>query len=218
MKKSESILVGMFLAVMVPVTMLVLFWWVVSLAHVYHLYRVSRAMLVNGAMMGLGIGVVLTVLYLGNWVKKFYSLDIKLLIPIFLFWSFVTIASFMGLPVGNLILGAAAGLYIGRRLYYQGADEEQGRRSAAAAAKFTAIVTGSLTLFIGVTSMHNPYQVENFERFLGLRSIASSNAGLLALTLGITLIVLLVQYWLTKATVSIAFIFGKAEAKDDRGV
>ena len=69
---------------------------------------------------------------------------------LYLCWSAVAVAVFMGVPLGNLIWGMLAGFYIGRRRYHEEVNREILIKSVRNAGIFTGLVTSVEALPIGL--------------------------------------------------------------------
>jgi len=208
MSRAESTIVGLFIGIMCPVSLFVLWWWVAAALGIYRLLSISDSRIATAALTGSGIGIVLDVLRLKSWITKFYTLDVKLTVLAYLFWSAIAVAFFMGLPFGNIALGTLAGLYVGRKQCHAGASRDLFARSARNVGIFTALVTGAEALPIGVLALGEPIIVA------GLRAIAldqSLTTGLMgAGLLGVgCLVLMVVQFWCTKTAAALAFRIGK---------
>ena len=118
MSRAESTIVGLFTGIICPASLFVLSWWVVAALTIYGVFSIPESGIAASAFTGLGLGILLDILGLKNWITRFYGLDVKLTVLAYLFWSAVAVAFFMGLPFGNIALGTLAGLYVGRKQYY----------------------------------------------------------------------------------------------------
>ena len=209
MSRKESVIVGIFLAFMVPLTLAVLGWWVTAVVYLYRLYSLREAAIANGALLGFGAGILLTILYLKSWIKRFYTVDLRFMVFVYLLWSFMMIAFFMGLPLGNVLLGVVAGIYFGRRMHHAGLEETLLKQGISAAARFAAFVTGSLTLFVGILSLFDPFASASLESMLGLQRGTITRPLLIAVVFLATVVLVLLQYVLTRAAAAISASMGK---------
>ena len=115
MSKTESLLVGVFLCLTVPFVFFVAGWWGSAGLYLYHVIAIPEKGIAVCAFAGLALGIAVTVLKLRRWVAGFYAAPHSITVPFYLFWFAVMTAFFMGVPLGNVALGALVGLYVGRR-------------------------------------------------------------------------------------------------------
>jgi len=115
MSKTESPLVGVFLCLTVPFVFFVAGWWGSAGLYLYHVVAIPEKGIAVYAFAGLALGIAVTVLFLKRWVAGFYAMPVVVAVPFYLFWFAVMTAFFMGVPIGNVALGALVGLYVGRR-------------------------------------------------------------------------------------------------------
>jgi len=205
--RAESTIVGLFIGVMCPASLFVLWWWVAAALTIYHVFSIPESGIATAAFTGLGLGIVLDLLCLKNWITRLYSLEVKLTVLAYLFWSAMAVAFFMGLPFGNIALGTLAGLYVGRKQHHAGASGDLFARSARNVSIFTAMVTGAEALPIGILALGEPSIVAAL-RAIGLDQFVTT--GLLGVGLvGAGCIVLVVvQFWCTRTAATIAFRLG----------
>jgi len=177
----ESIIIGLFLLLMVPISLSFLGWWSFAVIYLFKLYPLKAAAMPTGAIAGFGVGVFLCILYLRSWIRRFYTVDTGLAAFVFLFWSFMAIIFFKGLPAGNVLLGMVAGLYAGRRLLHESVPQEEFAGRIAPVARFTAFVTAAVTLLVSILAARYVSS--------GIKSIPVS--------LFLAVIAFLIQYFLT---------------------
>jgi hypothetical protein len=91
-------------------------------------------------LVGLGMGFVIDLLFLGKWVNMAYQIHPILLIAIYLFYSVGIFGFFMGVPVFNSIMGPLAGFYIGRRLKQEKESPIEAKRMIHRTGLFTSFV------------------------------------------------------------------------------
>jgi len=208
MSRAESTIVGLVIGITCPASLFVLWWWVAAALYICHVFSIPESGVPAAAFTGLGIGILLDIFCLKNWITKFYSLDLKLTVLAYLFWSAVAVAFFMGLPFGNIALGTLAGLYIGRKQYHAGASENLFAGSARNVSIFTALVTGAEAFPIGVLALGEQSVVASL-RAIGLdQSLTTGLMGAGLLGVG-CLVLMVVQFWCTKTAAALAFRIGK---------
>ena len=115
MSKTESLLVGVFLCLTVPFVFFVVGWWGSAGLYLYHVIAIPEKGIAVCAFAGLALGIALTLLFLKRWVAGFYAMPAVVTVAFYLFWFAVMTAFFMGVPIGNVALGALVGLYVGRK-------------------------------------------------------------------------------------------------------
>ncbi len=212
MSRAESAIVGLFMGIMCPVSLLVLGWWISASLAIYHLLPLRESDIATAAFIGLGLGIGLDLCCLKAWKPRFYRLDVWLTVPVYLFWSAMAVAFFMGLPLGNLALGTLAGVYVGRRQRHAGVSGGAFLESARSVGLFTAIVTGAEALPIGVLSLREQMVVETLQAVTGLDQIALTGPiGLGLVGLG-CLALMVVQFWCTRTAAAFAFGLGRKAA------
>ena len=89
---------------------------------------------------GLGLGIIIDLLFLGKWIKLAYRIHHIILIAIYLFYSVGIFGFFMGVPVFNMVMGPLAGFYTGRRLGQEKVNSEEKERAIHWIGLFTAFV------------------------------------------------------------------------------
>jgi hypothetical protein len=208
MSRAESTIVGLLIGIACPASLFVLWWWVAAALAIYHVFSIPDSGIATAAFTGLGLGILLDIFCLKNWITRFYSLDVKLTVVAYLFWSAVAVAFFMGLPFGNIALGTVAGLYIGRRQYHAGASGDLFARSARNVGIFTALVTGAEALPIGILALDEQGVVASL-RAVGLGPSATTGLRGVGLVGVMCLLLMVVQFWCTRTAGALAFRIGK---------
>ena len=209
MSKVEATVIGLVIGLLCPAALFVLFWWMAAAVAIYNVLPVTDSCIAIAAFTGLAAGLALDVLYLKRWTSRFYHAGAQCMVLVYLFWSAVAVAFFMGLPFGNLVLGTLAGLYVGRRQHHAGASTDVFASAARNASVFTALVTGVEALPIGLLALREGIVLETLRATAGLAPSAAS--GPLGVVLVITLSVLLVviQFASTHTAAVIAFRPGR---------
>ena len=198
MSRWEKALVGGIIGAAVPFTLMVIVWWGSASLLMASLLRVTDAQIAAAAWSGLALGVLLDVAFLRKWIGVFYRVDLRLLLPLYLFWTAVATAFFMGLPLGNLLLGTAAGAYAGRRAVNVAIPGPDRWRLVGRISLFTAGVTSVAALGIGLLAAREPYTLAPFRRLLGLDQAAATLTVDLAIVVVAVVLLAAIQFWLTR--------------------
>lgn len=204
----ERALAGAGVAVAVPVSLSVAGWWVSASLALSGLLQIGDTHIAMSALAGLIGGVMLDIVFLGRWVRSFYAVPLVAMVPLYLFWTAIATAWFMGLPFGNLTLGTLAGAYMGRRALHAGADEWEFRRQALVTALVAANVTGLAALGIGLLAMREPYTLAFARRILGLEGLVSAQSADVVIVTGAVLALSVVQFLLCRGASECAFRLG----------
>ena len=118
--KAESTIVG--LTLIIIGTLCVLALVVVVSYDLSRIFDIPETAIIYGSLAGIALGFIITLVNLRRWIAGFYHFQKFITIPMFLFLSAIILCLFMGVPVGNLMLGALAGLYIGRKAFHTQCD------------------------------------------------------------------------------------------------
>ncbi len=194
MNRVEEIVVSIFIALACPFTLFVLFWWSTSALVMSGLLKIEADTIIYPSLLGLGVGILLYIFYHKEIQARFFDVSYKFLFPLYFFWSAIALAFSMGMPIGNLLLGTLAGLYFGRRLYYEGSSEGEIGQKARKIVIFTASVTGIESLFMGFLGLREPFVVEFLQSQFGLDPTNIVGPLAVGLVLGIVIIIILIQY------------------------
>ena len=211
MSKAESIAVGLVVGILCPLLLFVLCWWSTAALVIYQVLPIPESVIIVAAFAGLAAGVVLDALYLRKWIAQFYNADMRLMVLVYLFCSAIAVAFFMGLPLGNIVLGALAGVYVGRRQHHAGRSKELFRRTVGKVSVFTALVTGLEALPIGLLALGEGMVVELLQQIVGLEeSVIAGPVGIGLVGL-LSVVLMAVQFWCTRTATWFAFGHGGRE-------
>ena len=206
---TESIIIGFVVGILCPLLLFVLFWWVSASLSIYGLLVISESGIAMVAIIGLVIGIALDVIYLRKWIQQFYRVDLRVLAPLYLGCSAVAVASFMGLPAGNLVLGTLAGVYIGRRQVHASRISDLAMNTIRKASFFTTIVTGGEALVIGLLALNEDWVVEWLVAVTGISPFAVTSWFGTGLILALCAVLMVVQFWCTRTMAWITFERGR---------
>ncbi|NWG12111.1 MAG: hypothetical protein HXY20_01100 [Acidobacteria bacterium] len=140
-------------------------------------------------------------------MARFYVVvvDWRLAEPICLFWVMIATASFMGLPVGTLVLETLAGLYVGRRYRHAGIPADGFPRRTRKASLLVALVTGMASLGIGILALRETYILAAIQKIAGTDPGAATMVLAGGMVLVLCLLLVALQYWCTRAAAARSF-------------
>ena len=196
MGKVESVILGMFFG-FVPLVFCLLTTFVITDI------LFGTAVFGPWVLWSLVPGTIIDVIFLKKWVRRAYQIKNKTLVPIYLFCSVVAVGMGMGVPIFNLALGIAAGIYSARRMHFAGVDEEKQRQHFKKMAVFCSAVMVLMCCLITLWAIAGKMIGSRFETpFL---SFTFTSPVFFAVVLAGTAAVVLLQYWLTVTTANLTF-------------
>jgi len=204
--KTESIVVSLTVGILCPLLLFVLCWWATAALATY--LPIPERWIAVAALSGLASGIGLDVLYLKKWIPHFYSADVKLLVLVYLFCSAIAAAFCMGLPLGNVVLGTLAGVYVGRRAYHATQSRESFSKTARKVGLFTALVTGAWALWIGLLALDEEMVIELLQGVVGLSRVMIAGPVGVGLVILLCVALMVVQYWCTRIGAWMMFRLG----------
>jgi hypothetical protein len=233
MSKTESLLVGVFLCLTVPFVFFVVGWWGSAGLYLYHVIAIPEKGIAVCAFAGLALGIALTLLFLKRWVAGFYAMPAVVTVAFYLFWFAVMTAFFMGVPIGNVALGALVGLYVGRKARlsshcepaaieggsgsFEGESSSCGggadsfHRDTRNAALFTAAVTAGAYVFLGILAVQEQHTLRTLLSFVGVGGLAATSAGRIGVVALAVPALALLEYHLTRVSAHAGYRLGARE-------
>jgi hypothetical protein len=212
MGRAESLTVGAVLAVACPASLFILFWWTAAALQLYRVVTMPVGGIAAAALGGLCIGAALDVLCLRRWIRKFYQADLRLAVLAYLFWSAVMVAFFMGLPLGNMAVGAFAGAYIGRRMRHAGATRAAFANAVRNVSILAAAVVSGAAFPIGLLALRERIVVQVAQAFVGVDVSALSVPSAVGLVGALCALLAVLQLVLTRLAAEAAFGLGQDRA------
>jgi hypothetical protein len=206
LSRTESILIALFVSIACPLSTFVLAWWGSALV------SASERVIIFSALTGLGLGLLLLAARLKHWIAEFYAVRSILAVSAYLFWSVIALAFFMGLPIGNLVLGSLAGLYIGCKAHHQHMAASLFERQARWVGLFTAAVVGLIATAMGMLAIQERETMQVILGFVGSSRLAATETGRVILVAIAVPALTGIQYWLTRAAASWGFRPGQDDA------
>lgn len=201
MKLFDSIIIGGILGFIPPVLLFLLAWWLTFAL------LPSTPYLPAIALMGLGLGILIDLRYLRRWVNRAYSLDLKLWMAIYLFYSVGVFGFFMGVPVFNVGLALPAGYLMARKLFNEKMDDQKRSSLIRATCFFTTGVLALICLASALFALTDPYTEANLRGMLQL-SFVVTRPMVVGLILGGGTALLASEWWLTAIVMKKTYQFG----------
>jgi hypothetical protein len=233
MSKTESLLVGVFLFLTVPFVFFVAGWWGSAGLYLYHVAAIPEKGIAVCAFAGLAVGIALTLLFLKPWVAGFYAMPAVVTVPFYLFWFAVMTAFCMGVPLGNVALGALVGLYVGRKARFSnhgeaaaleggsgslegessscGGGADSFHRDTRRAALLTAAVTAGAYVVLGILAVQDQHTLRTDLSFVGIGGLTATTAGRICVVALAVPALAAVEYYLTRASAHAGYRLGARE-------
>jgi hypothetical protein len=208
MSKRETLIVALILGAVCPFLTFVAGWWTSAALYLDGVGRITERGIAFAAFAGLAVGLVADAFWLRRWVARFYRADLRFMSVLYLGCSVVAVASFMGLPLGNLALGAVAGAYVGRREFHADTGNEALERMARRAGIFTAMVTGGEALAIGILVLNERSVVQTLAAYSHLDETSVIGPAGIAFVFVLVVILMIFQFWCTRTAARRAFGWG----------
>ena len=193
------------LGVLCPFLTFVAGWWTSATLSLEGVAHITERGIAIAAFTGLAAGLLIDALWLKRWVAGFYTADLVLLGVIYAGCSVVALASCMGLPLGNLLLGTLGGVYVGRRAFHSGASPAVFGRASRRAGWFTAAFTGAGAFAIGLLALREQSAVEELADLLRTDRSAIAGPTGLAVIVALVVVLIVLQFWCTSTAARVAF-------------
>jgi hypothetical protein len=162
MKIIEKVLIGIILGAIFPILGFLAVWWGTFAF-------LPERWIFPLASIGLLIGILVDVAFLRRWVGSAYSIDLKIWMAVYLFYSIGMFGFFMGVPVFNLILAVPVGLFIGSKLAHQTTPQDEARRLHRNTCIFTTSILAVVCVVSAAIALVDPYTSLGLQGMLGLQ-------------------------------------------------
>lgn len=159
MNKFDRVFGGTLLGFIIPVVSLFIFWW--------GSYLLGLDVEFWGPM-GIVLGVIFDIFFLRKLLTRFYSFSTYALIAIYIAYSIGIFGFFMGVPVFNVVLGVAAGLYVGRKMKMKNQTLDVYNREIKKAGRFSSAVLLFICACSAYIAINDPYTGANLKGMLNL--------------------------------------------------
>ncbi|HUU46066.1 MAG TPA: hypothetical protein VM118_10075 [Acidobacteriota bacterium] len=204
MSRAETVIVRLVVGVSMIVLPTVALWWATAAIGMTFAPSLGDDVIKAATAVGFGIGILLLITRLRSWVGRFYTANITYMLLLYFAWSALVTTSLMGLPLGNLVTGTAAGFYVGRRHHHARQTRDVLRARARLIGFATAAVTGIWAVWIGILALREKIVAEVLQAALGMRPAALAGWPGIAMVLAASVLLCLIQYWCTLAAARLA--------------
>jgi hypothetical protein len=198
--RAESVAVGLVVVGLCSSSCFVAAWWAAAFLHLRGLAALSERGVAVSALAGLAVGLALGALNVRCLTRRFYAARTAVVVGVYLFWTAVMTALFMGLPVGMVGLGILVGAYAGRRQALAGSSPGAARASLARTSLLVACVTAAVSLAMGALAVADRTTLGAALGLVGLESLVRTTAGRVTVVVVAVPLLFVTQYWLTLAS------------------
>jgi hypothetical protein len=167
LSKTESIIVGVFLAGVCPLLTFVACWWTAAIVSM-NVPGISEHTIALAALLGLTAGIVLDLLFLPMWIRRFYTAGWRWMWAFYAALFLLAGAIFMGVPVGTFGLGLLTGVYAGRRYHHAGSEAAAAGHDLRRVSFFTASLTAVTALPISILGLKEQTVVDLVRKIPGI--------------------------------------------------
>ncbi len=203
--KREYYIICAFLAFLIPLVVFVLFWWSIASLDVFNILAIPEYIITIVAVTGLAMGIFLDIIYLKKWALKFYEMNKVVSILLYLFCSFMAVAFFMGFPIGNLVLGFLAGIYVGRKYHYVNRDQANFSSASKNVSIFSAFVTSIEALPTGLLALQEESIIDIINQIFGFVLFNANKIVDVIFILILCSILFWIQYFVTRLGTKLSF-------------
>ena len=159
MKAIDKVFGSVVIGFIIPIAVFCIFWWG------SYLLKLNVAM---GVAAGLVFAAMTDIIILPRLLSRLYSLNVVILITIFIVYSIGIFGFFMGVPVFNIISGVMAAFYMGRKMKIAGADKAVFKAKLTATNCFSTFILVIICICSAYIAIKDPYTGANLEGMLSL--------------------------------------------------
>lgn len=205
MKKAEKIIMAVIFGGVPPIFLFLAGWW-------GSINLVDTKYIFINAFTGLALGVAIDILLFRKQLKNVYDNGYGIPAIVYLFYSICVFGFFMGFPVFNLFVGIMAGIFIGRKLFYELDSNDILISTIKKASAFTAAVMAAICFASAYIALKDPVDTaRNLEGMFNLRPFFVTTPIIICIIVIGGLVLILTQYLLTKAAATAAFNRGESK-------
>jgi hypothetical protein len=204
MRNIEKAVIGIVLGVVPVIACFLAGWWI-------GIPLVPESRIVYCALAGLVLGILVDVIFLRSWIRHAYSMKAWVWMTIYVFYSIGLFGFFMGVPVFNVMLALPAGIFVGRRLAYIGADITLLQKTRRQAAVFTASIMGLVCITSASIALASRSTASDLQGMLGF-SFQITPMMMIGIIFSGGAILLALDWWLTNKSVERAYEYFIAHA------
>ncbi len=148
-------------------------------------------------------GLFIDILFLKGWVKNAYTMSNRAIGAVYIFYSVCALGFFMGVPIGDILLGIFAGVYAARKMHFTIADEERRNQYFRNTAKFAAAVMILICCLITLWALAG--KMTSYRLETPFLSFTFTVPIFFAIVLAGGTFLVLLQYWLTRISTNITY-------------
>ena len=204
MRNVENAVIGIVFGAVPVIACFLAGWWI-------SIPLVPESRIFQCALAGLLLGILVDVIFLRSWIRRAYSMKAWVWMTIYVFYSIGLFGFFMGVPVFNVMLALPAGVFVGRRLAYSGADTTRVQKTARQVAVFTASILGLVCITSASIALASRSTASDLQRMLGL-PFQVTPMMIIGIILSGGAMLLALDWWLTNKSVERAYGYFIAHA------
>jgi hypothetical protein len=197
MRKIELLGIGVLFGA-IPITVGFLAGWWMSIP------LVPESQIFQYALVGFLIGILIDLFFLRRWIRAAYSEKPFLWMALYLFYSICVFGFFMGVPVFNILLVFPAGFFIGGWLVHRNANAFFIKKVTRLAAMSTTSILALICIASASLAVRSPSTASDLEGMLGL-PFQVTQPMIMGLILGGGILILTLNWWLTRKSIEIAY-------------
>jgi hypothetical protein len=203
MIRFERLIFKLLFGLAIPVLCFLVSWWTTLI------FTQNEKIIMVVSLSGLCLGLLIDFLIILFFKPDIFKLSKPVVVITYLFYNTWLFGFFMGVPVFHLALGIIAGFYWVKRLIYQNEIKDY-KREIHRTSIFTSTVTGVVCLFSAVIALLSKSTPSDLKGMFHLQFDISQTLLLCVIIAG-GLVLIITQYYLTRATMILTLKFGKAD-------
>jgi len=188
--KFDQIFLGIIYGFIFPILFFLIFWWV-------SIPLVPEKQIFIFAFSGLGLGIIIDLVFLKFLIKNSYRIKGIYLILVYIFYSIGYFGFFMGVPIFNLFLGIPAGIFIARKSVILNLSTKESNQEIERISKITSGIMLVICLISATIALNDIYTVSGLKGMLGLMFPISQEL-LVGLIIVGGIVLIIGQYFVTK--------------------
>jgi hypothetical protein len=193
MQKSDKILFGSALCVFFPLLLSL-----IALAIGFYFF--NERILPYFFLTGLIIGIIFDIIFVRKIVSVLFELPFWIFSVFYIIFSIFIYGMFMGMPVPELVMGAAAGYYWGRRIYITGTDSPERKNLIKKVPLFTSLIMILICISSAYIALNEKTIGEELQGMLRLGFEPRKGLIITGIIIGGSALIL-IQYFITRIVI-----------------